>query len=745
MIAFVFPGQGSQKKGMGKYIFDKYPEYVSLADRVLGYSVEELCLQNPEDKLNSTEYTQVAIYVVNCLEYLEYVKKTGIEPDYVAGHSLGEYNAMFAAKVFDFETGLRLVKKRGQLMGRVVGGSMAAVIGLSKEKLQKILDEHADLPLYVANYNTDEQIILSGKKEEIQKGKELFQSIGVRYSVLNVSGAFHTPYMTEPGKEFEEVARRCNFVKGVIPVISNVTAKVYDWDDISSQLIKQIDSPVRWSESVKYLLDNGVRHFVEIGNTKILTKMIDDIKQNYVAKSSEENTIAKNIEKKVITAKELGADSFKKRYGMPYAYLAGGMYRAISSKEMVAALSQSNILGFYGTGGVELEQIIDDIDYIKQQANKEQLYGVNIVAGMNNSDQEEKLISLLLEKEVRIIEASGYILITRGLIRYLAKGLYEENGQVKRKNRILAKISRPEAAEIFLNPAPDNIVQSLLDNNEINYQQSEWLRHIPVADDICVEADSGGHTDRGIMIVLLPAILRMRNRVMKSQGYKEYIHVGAAGGIGTPEAAATTLLLGAQFLMTGSINQCSVEAGTSMQVKNMLCQINIQDTDYAPAGDMLEYGSKVQVLKTGTFFVGRANKMYDIYKHYNSFKEINSNTINQLENTFFKRKISDILSEEKDYYKQNNLKDYKRLLEDEKYQLLVVIKWYFRNSTEFALKGVSERKTDYQIQCGKALGAFNDWVRGTKFERLENRRAAEIGEFLMNETAHYLEELYQNF
>lgn len=745
MIAFVFPGQGSQKKGMGKYIFDKYPEYVSIADKVLGYSIKELCLDNSDDRLNSTEYTQVAIYVVNCLEYLEYVKTTGIEPDYVAGHSLGEYNAMFAAKVFDFELGLRLVKKRGQLMGKVVGGSMAAVIGLSKEKLQKILDEHDDLSLYAANYNTDEQIILSGKKEIIQKGKEVFQSMGVRYSVLNVSGAFHTPYMVEPRKEFEEVADKCNFAKGVIPVIANVTAKEYDWDNISSQLTKQIDSPVLWSESVKYLLDNGVRHFIEIGNTKILTKMINEIQQSYAAKPNGENRIVKNSDKKVITAQELGADSFKKRYGMPYAYLAGGMYRAISSKEMVAALSQSNILGFYGTGGVEIEQIREDIDYIKQHANKEQLYGVNIVGEMNNSDKEEKMISLLLEKEVRIMEASGYILITKALIRYLAKGLYEENGQVKRKNKILAKISRPEVAEIFLNPVPDNIVQNLLDDNEISYQQAEWLRHIPVADDICVEADSGGHTDRGIIIILLPAILRMRNRIMKSKGYKEYIHVGAAGGIGTPEAAAATLLLGAQFVMTGSINQCSVEAGTSMAVKNMLCEINVQDTDYAPAGDMLEYGSKVQVLKTGTFFVGRANKLYDIYKHYNSFEEIDSNIINQLENTFFKKKISDILSEEIDYYKRHNSKDYKRLLEDGKYQLLVVIKWYFRNSTEFAINGVSERKTDYQIQCGKALGSFNDWVRGKKFERLENRKVADIAELLMNETAHYLEELYQTF
>lgn len=274
MIAFVFPGQGVQKKGMGKELFEKYPEYVSIADQVLGYSIKELCLENPDNRLNFTAYTQVAIYVVNCLAYLEYIKQTGIEPDYVAGHSLGEYNALFAANVFDFETGLKLVKKRGELMGKVSGGAMAAVIGMPEHELRTVLKEHSDLNLYIGNFNTEKQFIVSGKEEDIMRGREVFQDLGIRYSILNVSGAFHSPYMTRPKEEFAVVARNCEFQKGRIPVIANINANEYDWNRTEEFLIEQINSSVRWAETIKYLLDNGVKHFVEIGNTHILLNML---------------------------------------------------------------------------------------------------------------------------------------------------------------------------------------------------------------------------------------------------------------------------------------------------------------------------------------------------------------------------------------------------------------------------------------------------------------------------------------
>lgn len=748
MIAFVFPGQGIQKKGMGKDLFDKYPEYVSIANRVLDYSIKELCLENPDNRLNFTEYTQTAIYVVNCLAYLEYVEQARIEPDYVAGHSLGEYNALFASKVFDFETGLKLVRKRGELMGQVSGGAMAAVIGLSAEQLIKIMNEHSELNLHIANYNTDKQIILSGKKDDILKGKDLFETMGIRCSMLNVSGAFHSPHMTQPGIEFSVAAKECQFQKGEIPIIANTTAKEYDWDHIAECLTAQINSSVRWSDTVKYLLDHGVRHFVEIGNTQILLKMIQTIRKDYAVKpktgeaQKPELPTAEEVKQtRQITFQNLGSASFRERYRLKANCLIGGMYQAISSKEMITALRMSHLLGFYGTGGVSFEQIQKDIRYIKGQGNEEMTYGVNLVSDTAYGDKEERLVTFLIEEKVSVIEASGYIYITDPLIKFLAAGLCEEDGQIKRKHHIIAKISRPEIAEMFMKPAPENVIKHLVQNQKITDQQADWLRNMPVADDICVEADSGGHTDRGIITVLLPVMLRMRDRIMKERQYSKFVHVGASGGVGTPQAAAVMFLLGAEFIMTGSINQCSVEAGTSMAVKNLLCKVEVQDTDYAPAGDMLEYGSKVQVLRKGTFFVGRANKLYDIYKHYNSIADIEEETKNQLEKTFFKKKFGEILDEEKAYYKQYYEKEYRKLVEDEKYQLLIVLKWYFRNSTKFAIEGIQERKTDYQIQCGKSLGAFNDWVKGTRYELLENRHVVEINEHILKETANCLCEI----
>ncbi|MCL1989272.1 MAG: ACP S-malonyltransferase [Defluviitaleaceae bacterium] len=282
MRAFLFPGQGSQKKGMGAELFEAYPMHVEIADRVLGYSIKELCLKNLEDKLNFTEYTQVAIFVVNALTYLHYIETKKLEPDFVAGHSLGEYNALLAAKVFDFETGLKLVHMRGQLMGKVSGGGMAAVLGFSGEHVEAICREYPLLSISVANYNTNIQTIIVGERENIMKSRDIFTALGgVKFLPLNVSGAFHSSYMMLPKIEFEKYISQFELKKPQIPIISNLTAREYKGDTLSSYLVDQIDSPVRWNDTVKYLLDKGVQHFIELGQSTMLTRMIESIRENY--------------------------------------------------------------------------------------------------------------------------------------------------------------------------------------------------------------------------------------------------------------------------------------------------------------------------------------------------------------------------------------------------------------------------------------------------------------------------------
>src|SRR5437762_401122 len=179
MTVFLFPGQGSQRKGMGNTLFDEFKEAIASADEILGYSIKELCLHDPHQQLGKTQFTQPALYVVNALSYLKKMKETGQAPDYVAGHSLGEYSALFAAGAFDFETGLRLVKKRGELMSQAIGGGMAAVIGFTLEQVDQVLKECGLTGIDIANYNTPTQIVIAGLKADIVSAKPFFEAKAV--------------------------------------------------------------------------------------------------------------------------------------------------------------------------------------------------------------------------------------------------------------------------------------------------------------------------------------------------------------------------------------------------------------------------------------------------------------------------------------------------------------------------------------------------------------------------------------
>ena len=174
MTTYVFPGQGSQARGMGKDLFSAFPNEINAANQILGYPIDKLCLEDSQDQLNKTNYTQPALYVVNALSFLKKMQETGTKPDYVAGHSLGEYNALFAAGVFDFETGLRLVQKRGELMSQANGGGMAATVGLKHDNIETLLQKGNLETVSIANYNSYTQIVISGPKELQSKHRNLF-------------------------------------------------------------------------------------------------------------------------------------------------------------------------------------------------------------------------------------------------------------------------------------------------------------------------------------------------------------------------------------------------------------------------------------------------------------------------------------------------------------------------------------------------------------------------------------------
>ena len=286
MIAFVFPGQGSQKRGMGEGLFDEIREYAAVekeVDELLGYSARRLCLEDDQGRLKQTQYTQPCLYVVNALHYYK-ARYQGFEPAYLAGHSLGEYNALLAAGAFDFLTGLRLVKKRGELMSQARNGGMAAVIGLGAGSVAQVIKENGLSAINVANFNSPSQIVVSGPVDDIKRAGPFFEKAKARvYIPLEVSAAFHSRYMIEAARVFADFLAPMSFAAPKAPVISNVTALPYPIgnpsDTIKSLLVKQITSPVQWTQSMRYLLAQGVTEFKEIGPGNALTKMIQLIQQ----------------------------------------------------------------------------------------------------------------------------------------------------------------------------------------------------------------------------------------------------------------------------------------------------------------------------------------------------------------------------------------------------------------------------------------------------------------------------------
>lgn len=440
-----------------------------------------------------------------------------------------------------------------------------------------------------------------------------------------------------------------------------------------------------------------------------------------------------------IRASSLGCSRFMSDYGIKYAYLVGSMFKGISSKEMVVALGKAGLMGFLGSGGLRLDRLESDIQYIQQQLPPEASYGINLLYSLDEPELEKKTVDLFLSYGVRYVEASAYMQISANLVRYRLNGATRAaDGRPHLPNYVLAKVSRPEVAAAFMAPPPVEIVRQLVAEGHLTSAEAAIASEVPVAGEICVESDSGGHTDQGVAFVLLPSMLRMRDNMMHQYRYSTSIRVGAAGGIGCPEAAAAAFILGADFVLTGSINQCTIEAGISAKVKDMLQEADVQDTAYAPAGDMFELGAKVQVLKRGLFFPARANKLYELYSRHNSIEELDEKIKEQIQKRYFKRSFQEVWEETKSYYIKSGRRTNEELEKSSKQKMAMIFRWYFVHSSRLAYTGLDDQIVDYQIQCGPAMGAFNQWVAETELESWQNRKVADLAEKIMLGAAEVL-------
>ncbi len=445
-----------------------------------------------------------------------------------------------------------------------------------------------------------------------------------------------------------------------------------------------------------------------------------------------------------IRPESLGAPGFRKRHGIRYCYLTGAMYKGIASTDLVIRMGQAGLMGYFGTGGLKLERIEEAILKIKRALPAGQAFGMNLLCNLIKPEYEDRTVDLYFRHGVRRIEAAAYTQITPSLVRFRLTGAAERpDGSLSVPNQVMGKVSRPEVAAGFLAPAPERIVQKLRDAGKITPQEAALAPRISMASDLCVESDSAGHTDNGVAYTLMPTMLRMRDEAMAAHRFGEPIYVGAAGGIGTPHAVAASFIMGADFVLTGSINQCTVEGGTSDLAKDLLAAANVQDTEMAPAGDMFEIGAKVQVLSKGLFFPARANKLYELYKRHESLEEIDAKTREQLETRYFKRSFEQIYEETKQHYREIAPEQIERAEKNPKFKMSLVFRWYFVHTGRLAQQGVADGKLDFQIHCGPAMGAFNQWVRGTKYEDWRNRHADQIAELLMRGAARVLDERYR--
>lgn len=422
----------------------------------------------------------------------------------------------------------------------------------------------------------------------------------------------------------------------------------------------------------------------------------------------------------------LGDRSFTELHKVRFAYVVGAMYRGITSPNIVINMAKANMLSFYGAAGQSLQVVERDLGIIADSVGKLP-WGSNLIFSPAEPELEEKLVDLYLKMGLRNMSAAAFMRLTPSVVRFACKGLkVDQRGYIIRQNYVFAKISHPDMAKLFMSPPPGDIIEHLLSKGLITTEEATLSLKLPVSEDVTIEADSGGHTDNRPFISLIPTFLSIRDRMMAQYKYIRKIRIGGAGGISTPNAAAAAFAMGAAYVLTGSINQATIESGTSDIARKMLSLADITDVAMAPAADMFEMGVKVQVLKRGTMFSGKAAHLYNIYTSYNSIEDIPFDIRQKMEKELFRKSLNDVWVQTEEYFKARNMKILDKAYKEPKYKMALIFRWYLGMAGDWAIKGETDRVVDYQIQCGPSMGAFNEWVKGSYLEKPENRKVVDI-------------------
>lgn len=423
----------------------------------------------------------------------------------------------------------------------------------------------------------------------------------------------------------------------------------------------------------------------------------------------------------------LGDRSFNEAHGVRFPYVAGEMANGIATARMVVAMAEAGMLGFFGAAGLSYERVEQGLDAITAALPPGAPWGVNLIHSPAEPELEERVADLLIRRGVLRISASAFMELAPSVVRCAAAGLsLDAAGRVVRRHHVFAKISRAEVAAQFMSPPPAAMLRALVAQGKLTHAEAELASRLPVAEDITVEADSGGHTDNQTLVALFPLILSLRNELTAKHGFTRAIRVGAAGGLGTPSALAAAFALGAAYVVTGTVNQSAVEAGLSDAGKRMLAEAGIADVAMAAAADMFELGVKLQVLKRGTLFASRANALYEIYRAHDSLESLPADVRTKLETRLLGATLDAVWRETEAFWAGRDPGQLAQAASDPKHRMALVFRWYLGKSSRWAIEGDPARRADYQIWCGPAMGAFNGWVKGSFLEDPAERTVVQI-------------------
>ncbi|MEO0322570.1 MAG: PfaD family polyunsaturated fatty acid/polyketide biosynthesis protein [Myxococcota bacterium] len=432
----------------------------------------------------------------------------------------------------------------------------------------------------------------------------------------------------------------------------------------------------------------------------------------------------------------LGDRAFNEAHGVRFPYVAGAMANGIATVELVVAMARAGMLGFFGAAGLARPRVEEALGRLERELGDALPWGMNLIHSPNEPELEASVAGLYLRRGVRRVSASAYLALTPSIVRYAASGLRRAaDGRVVRANHVFAKISRPETARHFLAPAPAALLDGLVRDGLLTAEEATLAREVPVAEDIIVESDSGGHTDRQALGAVFPVICALRDELTRAHGFTRPIRVGAAGGLGTPRAVAAAFAQGAAFVLTGSVNQASLEAGLSAAGKAMLAEASMADVEMAPAADMFEQGVEVQVLKRGTMFASRGKRLREAYRAYASLDAIPESERDKLARQVLGVSVAEVRQATRDFWAERDPSENAKAAADPKHEMALCFRWYLGLSSRWAIAGTPERRLDYQIWCGPAMGAFNAWAKGSFLEDPARREAVQIAKNLLEGAA----------